>query len=322
MTTTESKKALSHLVCQASMRASETVLRQELERNEDDLYKGILSFPKPTTSSLEAFTKKRNMASKLSSFIVELSKFLQVEEESTKTLLQTYLSGKGAVNKFVATFCLKILLFQGDFRGTKDSLKKLVNDERCQKPLLCDIWQFYQAERLYILRILKEILTQLNLKVDSKHTETFKDIFKKLDEKGRLKRSLTDQLRFVIEAEPPSSAKNGKHFSKDLVSAWTHYNLRVQVKDVKKDNALKLQAFCSFSERTVANLIVVFLPRRHYQRLCRRNPVSQVVFASWICHQDVLVRAQRRQVSYRVDRPSRVHSCCLLAGSSRADEHE
>ncbi len=108
-------------------------------------------------------------------------------------------------------------------------MKKLVNDERCQKPLLCDIWQFYQAERLYILRILKEILTQLNLKTDSKHLPTLREAFKKLDEKNQLKDSLIDQLKSVIEAEPPNSVKNGKHFSKDLTSAWLHFNLREQV---------------------------------------------------------------------------------------------
>jgi hypothetical protein len=41
----------------------------------------------------------------------------------------------------------------GDFRGTKDSLKQLVNDDRFRKPLLRDIWFFYRAERLYLLQV-------------------------------------------------------------------------------------------------------------------------------------------------------------------------
>jgi hypothetical protein len=43
--------------------------------------------------------------------------------------------------------------FSGDFRGTKDSLKKLVSEDRYRKPLLRDIWYFYRAERLYLLQV-------------------------------------------------------------------------------------------------------------------------------------------------------------------------
>jgi hypothetical protein len=94
MATTQSKKALCHLVCDASNRASEAVLRQELERNLDDLKKGILAFPKPTSVSGENFGKTRNVASKLTLFIQELSKLIQVEETRSKVILQTYLSGE------------------------------------------------------------------------------------------------------------------------------------------------------------------------------------------------------------------------------------
>jgi hypothetical protein len=123
-------------------------------------------------------------------------------------------------------------LISGDFRGTKDSLKKLVNDERCQKPLLIDIWQFHQAERLYILRILKEILTQVcspttNVSTNSsKHSATFHDIFAKLDKDGQLKESLFDQFESLISAPIPS--KKDKHFTKELIEAWAHFNLREQ----------------------------------------------------------------------------------------------
>ena len=81
-------------MCQASKRASVEVLKQELERNHDSLLKGVLAYQKPTSASQQTFSKKGNMASKLSLFIVELSKFLQVEEETSRKLLQTYLSGK------------------------------------------------------------------------------------------------------------------------------------------------------------------------------------------------------------------------------------
>ena len=119
MATTKSKKALCHLVCQASSEVSEEVLKQELERNTEDLLNGILTYPKPTSASLAAFTSSKKVANKLTSFIIgkimskirifflnydtvvhdeyfisELSKFINVEESTTKTILQTYLAGE------------------------------------------------------------------------------------------------------------------------------------------------------------------------------------------------------------------------------------
>ena len=93
MATTKSKKALCHLVCEASGQVSGEVLRQELARNLNDLRDGILCYPQPTSESMTAFTAKKNVASKLTNFILDLSKFIHVEETMSKTILQTYLSG-------------------------------------------------------------------------------------------------------------------------------------------------------------------------------------------------------------------------------------
>ena len=134
MATTKSKKALCHLVCQASSEVSEEVLKQELERNTDDLLNGILTYPKPTSASLAAFTSSKKVANKLTSFIIgkimskirffflkcatvgldeffisELSKFINVEESTTKTILQTYLAGEKRI--FIDKQILSIYLF-------------------------------------------------------------------------------------------------------------------------------------------------------------------------------------------------------------------
>ena len=114
--------------------------------------------------------------------------------------------------------------FTGDFRGTKDSLKKLVNDERCQKPLLNDIWQFHQAEKLYNLRIVKEILTQIcTSNTGEKHYETYKDVFSQLDEDNQLKSSIIKQIKSLIESVPPAK---DKFYTSETIQAWAHFNLR------------------------------------------------------------------------------------------------
>lgn len=210
MATTQSAKALSNLVCEASVRASEAVLRQELERNLDLLSKGVLAYDPPSQKSAEEFAKKRGVAGKLSTFIKDLSQITKVEEEKSKQLLSIYLSG--------------------DFRGTKTSLKKLIHEDRFQKPLLVDIWQFYRAERLYILRILKGLLSIICSPEEEsdEHFKVFKDIYSQLVKKG-LYRSLLDQLKSVIEEPLPTRESHGRHFTSDLQKSWLHFNLREQL---------------------------------------------------------------------------------------------
>lgn len=84
---------------------------------------------------------------------------------------------------------------------------------------MTDIWQFHQSEKLYLLRVIKEILTQICSK-DCK--PVFKDFFHKLGADS-LKSSLIDQLKSAIES--PIPAKD-KFFSNELIQASTHFNLR------------------------------------------------------------------------------------------------
>ena len=101
-----------------------------------------------------------------------------------------------------------------------------MNDERCQKPLLNDIWQFHQAEKLYILRIIKEILTQkCSTDSTSRHFEVYNDIFAELDKNGQLKDSLIKQFQSLIEINPPTK---DKFYTSDTIQAWAHFNLRQQ----------------------------------------------------------------------------------------------
>ena len=107
-------------------------------------------------------------------------------------------------------------------------MKKLVNDERCQKPLLIDIWHFHQAEKLYNLRVLKEILTNVcSSDSTSKHIKTYEEIFNELDKDCNLKKSLIKQFQSLIDLPLP---EKDKYYSQDLIEAWAHFNLKQQSK--------------------------------------------------------------------------------------------
>ena len=90
MATALSAKALSNLVCESSVRSSESVLAQELERNFVDLLHGVLARNQQSEKSEEASKKK---SGKLALFLSELGAFLGVEKDQARIILTSYLAG-------------------------------------------------------------------------------------------------------------------------------------------------------------------------------------------------------------------------------------
>ena len=91
MATALSAKALSNLVCESSVRSSESVLAQELERNFEDLLHGILARMQKGDKN-EASVKKKG-SGKLSTFLKELGEFLEVGDDQARFILTSYLAG-------------------------------------------------------------------------------------------------------------------------------------------------------------------------------------------------------------------------------------
>ena len=94
MATALSAKALSNLVCESSVRSSETVLAQELERNLEDLLLGILARTQSGESTNDVGLSSKKKSGKLSLFLSELGQFLGVADDQAKCILTSYLAGK------------------------------------------------------------------------------------------------------------------------------------------------------------------------------------------------------------------------------------
>ena len=111
--------------------------------------------------------------------------------------------------------------------------------------MLFDIWQFYRAERLYLLRVLKEILSH-SRNSTHKHHEIFANFFTKLKEKD-LKGCIIKQICSSIGCKYEQSNKDASHrgnissepekgsgilhlhFRDELRKAYVHFTLREQV---------------------------------------------------------------------------------------------
>ena len=179
----------------------DSVIQKELGPQENSSLKiqqGILWKPSSgPSSSGSSSIKSRKLSPNFASFLVKLDKLLGKGEEESFMLLMCYLSG--------------------DFRGTRDSLKCLIDQERLHKALIIDIWQFYRAERLYLLQVLKLVLINSG-NLSHRHHSTYTQLLKEWSRDGKLKGSLMNQLESVINEE-----FNNQY---DLYSTWLNYNLR------------------------------------------------------------------------------------------------
>eukprot|EP00090_Calanus_glacialis_P005097 TRINITY_DN13917_c0_g1_i1.p1 TRINITY_DN13917_c0_g1~~TRINITY_DN13917_c0_g1_i1.p1 ORF type:complete len:1697 (-),score=641.63 TRINITY_DN13917_c0_g1_i1:67-5157(-) len=202
-----SNKSLWTLISSGGLQTEPGILETELLAQERVLAGGLASYKPNSKDSLSKFKADKEVGDSWKDFVVKLSDVIGVEENKTWGILCSYLST--------------------EFRGTSESLADLLKHEGQVKPLMVDIWQFYRAERLYLLQVLKEVLTYHN---DAKNNnrEVFEKVFDKIDDDGKLKQNLIDQFKTVIKEKPPKTDSLGSQLATSCRKSWTHFNLREQ----------------------------------------------------------------------------------------------
>jgi len=202
-----SNKSLWTLISSGGLQTEPGILETELLAQEEILAGGLTSYKLNTKESLTKFKVDKEVGDSWKDFVVKISDVIGVEENITWGILCSYLST--------------------EFRGTSESLADLLKHEGQVKPLILDIWQFYRAERLYLLQVLKEVLTYHN---DGKNEnrEVFEKVFDKIDDDGKLKQKLVNQFKAVIKEKPPKTDTLGSQLATSCRRSWTHFNLREQ----------------------------------------------------------------------------------------------
>lgn len=93
--------------------------------------------------------------------------------------------------------------------------------------LLPNIWKFYYAERLYLLKLLQYVVEHKD-NLNHKYYEQFNQVYNKINV-DTLKSSLLNQFSNVMNTTPPSR-KILKDFSNEhMRSEWCEFNLREQL---------------------------------------------------------------------------------------------
>ncbi|KAM6170266.1 nucleoporin NUP188 isoform 2-T2 [Rhynchocyon petersi] len=180
-------------------------IEAELTKHWQRLLEGLSYYKPPSPSSAEKVKANKDVASPLKELGLRISKFLSLDEEQSVQLLQCYL--------------------QEDYRGTRDSLKTVLQDERQSQALILKIADYYYEERTYILRCVLHLLTYFQ---DERHPYRveYADCVDKLEKE--LVSKYRQQFEELYKTEAPTWETHGNLMTERQVSRWFVQCLREQ----------------------------------------------------------------------------------------------
>ncbi|XP_044309035.1 nucleoporin NUP188 isoform X1 [Varanus komodoensis] len=180
-------------------------LAEELNKHCQRLLEGLSYYKPPSASSAEAVKADKNVPAPLKELGLRVSKFLGLDEEQSVQLLQCYL--------------------QEDYRGTRDSLKAVLQDERQSQALMLKLADYYYEERICILRCILHLLTYFQ---DERHPYMlqFSQCVEKMDKELVL--NYRKQFEELYKAEAPTWETHGSLMTERQVSRWFVQCLREQ----------------------------------------------------------------------------------------------
>uniref|UniRef100_A0A3B4ZDZ5 Nucleoporin NUP188 n=1 Tax=Stegastes partitus TaxID=144197 RepID=A0A3B4ZDZ5_9TELE len=177
----------------------------ELDRHWDRLHQGLSYYKPPSSSSAGKVKENKDVAQPLKDFGLRISKLLSLDEQQSVQLLQCYL--------------------QEDYRGTRDSLKVVLKDERQSQALLLKIADYYYEERMCLLRCVLLLLTYFQ---DERHPyrAEYSNCVNKLEKD--LVSKYQSQFENLFKAEAPTWETHGNLMTERQVSRWFLQCLREQ----------------------------------------------------------------------------------------------
>ncbi|MED6241615.1 hypothetical protein ATANTOWER_021771 [Ataeniobius toweri] len=177
----------------------------ELDRHWDRLHQGLGYYKPPSSSSAGKVKDNKDVAQPLKDFGFRISKLLNLDEQQSVQLLQCYL--------------------QEDYRGTRDSLKVVLKDERQSQALLLKMADYYYEERMCLLRCVLLLLTYFQDERHPYRTE-YSNCVNKLEKD--LVSNYQSQFENLFKAEAPTWETHGNLMTERQVSRWFMQCLREQ----------------------------------------------------------------------------------------------
>uniref|UniRef100_A0AAY5E889 Nucleoporin NUP188 n=1 Tax=Electrophorus electricus TaxID=8005 RepID=A0AAY5E889_ELEEL len=166
---------------------------------------GLSYYNTPSLSSAERLKADKDVAQPLKDFGLRISKLLGLDEQQSVQILQCYL--------------------QEDYRGTRNTLKTVLQDERQSQALLLKIADYYYEERVCLLRCVLLLLTYFQ---DERHPyrAEYAGCVAKLEKD--LVSNYQQQFEGLFNAEAPTWETHGNLMTERQVSHWFTQCLREQ----------------------------------------------------------------------------------------------
>uniref|UniRef100_A0A8C5DSD2 Nucleoporin NUP188 n=1 Tax=Gouania willdenowi TaxID=441366 RepID=A0A8C5DSD2_GOUWI len=180
-------------------------IEAELNRHWDRLHQGLSYYKPPSSTSAAKLKDNKDVAQPLKDFGLRISKLLGLDEQQSVQILQFYL--------------------QEGYRGTRDSLKVVLKDERQSQALLLKITDYYYEERMCLLRCVLLLLTYFQDERHPYNTE-YSNCVNKLEKD--LVSVYQKQFETLFRAEAPTWETRGNLMSERQVSRWFLQCLREQ----------------------------------------------------------------------------------------------
>ncbi|XP_062868175.1 nucleoporin NUP188 [Trichomycterus rosablanca] len=180
-------------------------IKAELERNGDRLQQGLAYYKPPSSSSADKLKADKEVPQTLKDFGLRISKLLALDERQSVQILQCFL--------------------QEDYRGTRNSLKTMLQDERQSQALLLKIVDYYYEERACLLRCVLLLLTYFQ---DERHPyrAEYATCVNKLEKD--LVSNYQQQFEALFSAEAPTWETHGNLMTERQVSRWFSQCLKEQ----------------------------------------------------------------------------------------------
>ncbi|MFT7815488.1 nucleoporin NUP188 homolog, partial [Arapaima gigas] len=166
---------------------------------------GRSALREPVCISDTKLKSDKDIAQPLKDFGLRISKLLGLDEQQSVQILQCYL--------------------QEDYRGTRNALKSVLQDERQSQALLLKIADYYYEERVCLLRCVLLLLTYFQ---DERHPyrAEYASCVSKLEKD--LVSNYQQQFEKLFKAEAPTWETHGNLMTERQVSRWFLQCLREQ----------------------------------------------------------------------------------------------
>lgn len=200
-----SGKALWGVICGTYVLPSDEVVGAELQLAVEHLRLGLSAYADPSGDHYEKWEKTAPVSKAEKAFVKKLSALLKLSATHSWQIFQLFLLN--------------------EYRGADASLSEVLASQRDEETFLGQLWNFYLADRLHLIRCLRHVVAN-TANPQHPYQSLFHDFMQDvLDKDGTLGESLVKQVMLCTKMVPPTPQSHGPHLPPHGPTTWLAHHL-------------------------------------------------------------------------------------------------